>query len=174
MGQIRLIAFDVDGTLTSGVIVMGPAGEACKCFSARDGMGLSLAHRLGYRTGVITGRSSAIVRRRVEELRMDFAEMDVKDKVAAMEDLRARYGLEWDEIAYMGDDLNDLALMMRVGLSGCPADGAAEVRARASFLAAAPGGRGAAREFIEHILKEEGRWDEAVRSFLTGAQESGQ
>lgn len=162
---VRLIAFDVDGTLTSGALVLGAEGEAVKIFHARDGLALSLAHRMGYLTGVITGRSSAPVRRRAAELSMDFALMDVSDKVAAMETLRARYGLAWEDIAYMGDDLNDLALMERAGLSGCPADGAEENRRAADFTASLPGGAGAAREFIEYILKREGRWEEALQSF---------
>ena len=90
---IRLIAFDVDGTLTTGALVLGAEGEAYKIFHARDGLALSLAHRMGYLTGVITGRSSAPVQRRAAELSMDFAVMDAADKVAAMEALRARYGL---------------------------------------------------------------------------------
>lgn len=162
---IRLIAFDVDGTLTTGALILGAEGEAYKIFHARDGLAISLAHRMGYLTGVVTGRSSAPVQRRAAELSMNFAVMDAADKVAAMEALRARYGLAWEEIAYMGDDLNDLALMERAGLSGCPADGAEEIRQAADFLSAFPGGRGAARDFVEYILKREGRWEEAVRSF---------
>ncbi len=170
MAPIRLIAFDVDGTLTPGLIVMGPQGEACKLFSARDGLAISLAHRMGYLTGLITGRRSDIVQRRAEELHMDFTEMQVQDKVAVMDGLRRRFGLAWEEIAYMGDDLNDLPLLSQTGLSGCPADGAAEVREAADFVSSHAGGAGAAREFIEYILKQEGRWDEAVRSFFTGTE----
>ncbi len=169
MGRIRIIAFDVDGTLTAGALFLGPGGETVKVFSARDGLGLSLAHRMGYITGLITGRSSESVRRRASELSMDFALMDVKDKVAAMEALRKEYGVSWEEIAYMGDDWNDLALMRRAGLSGCPADGTEENRKEADFLSRFPGGGGAAREFIEYILKEEGRRDEAVQSFWAGS-----
>ena len=169
MGRIRLIAFDVDGTLTPGTLVLGPQGEAYKLFYAKDGLAISLAHRLGYVTGLITGRFSETVRRRQEELRMDFASMGISDKVAAMDAVRRQHGLAWEEIAYMGDDLNDLALMEKAGFSGCPADGAEENRAAADFVSRWPGGAGAAREFIEAILKKDGRWDEAVRSFRDGA-----
>lgn len=174
MNRIRIIAFDVDGTLTLGMLMIGPGGEVCKVFSARDGLGLSLAHRMGYITGLITGRASESVAYRQKELHMDFAEMNVTDKIAAMEAVRKHYGVAWEEIAYMGDDLNDLALMKKVGYSGCPADGADEVRQAADFLSEKNGGAGAARAFIESILKREGRWDEAVQSYLTGPQAAGQ
>lgn len=164
-GKIRLIAFDVDGTLTDGALVLGPEGETNKVFFAKDGLAISLAHRMGYVTGLITGRTSAIVERRAEELHMDFALMGISDKIGAMDGILRKYGISWEEAAYMGDDLNDLPLFGRVGLSASPRDGAAEVRGAADFVSSADGGRGAARELIEMILKEEGRWEEAVASF---------
>lgn len=165
MGNIRLIAFDVDGTLTPGTLILGPDGEAVKSFSAKDGLAISLAHRMGYVTGLITGRRSAIVERRSEELHMDFTLMGVSDKVPALAGMLDRYGISWEEAAYFGDDWNDLALLRKAGLSGCPSDGAAENRKIVNFVSSLPGGRGAAREFIEYIWKREGRYEEALREF---------
>lgn len=91
--KIRLIAFDVDGTLTDGTLVMGPEGEAYKLFNAHDGLGLSLAHRMGYITGFITGRKSVLVENRAKELSCDFVLMGVKDKVEALEGLLQEYHL---------------------------------------------------------------------------------
>lgn len=163
--KIKLIAFDVDGTLTPGTLAIGPDGEEWKLFHVKDGLAISLAHRMGYRTGLITGRASQAVLHRSRELHMDFVLMSAKDKVAAMKGKLEEYGLSWDEIAYMGDDLNDLPLLKRSAFGGTPADGAAEVRASADFIAKAGGGRGAAREFIEVIMKAQSRWDEALSSF---------
>ena len=139
--KIKLIAFDVDGTLTNGQLVMGPHGEAYKFFNVHDGLALSLGHRMGYKIGFITGRTSAIVEARAKELHCDFVLMGIKNKTEAMHDLLKKFHLDWDLAAYMGDDLNDLPLFSKVG------------------------GEGAAREFIEEILKSQGRWDEAVYSF---------
>lgn len=165
---IRLIAFDVDGTLTTGTLIIGPHGEAAKAFFARDGLAISLAHRMGFVTGLITGRQSSIVKMRQEELHMDFGVMGVSNKVQAMESVLSAYGLSWEEAAYMGDDWNDLALMSKVAVSGAPSDGALEVRAAADFVSAYPGGGGAARQFIEWIFKREGCWKEALSLFQKG------
>lgn len=160
------MAFDVDGTLTPGRLIFGPDGEVYKAFHVRDGMAFALAHRMGYKVGVITGRSSEIVSRRMEELKADFIEMNVSDKVAVLDSVRRRFGLSWEETAFMGDDLNDLPLFSRCGYAGCPSDGCGENREAADFLSSCAGGEGAAREFIETILKQQGRWQEAVSYFM--------
>lgn len=163
--RIKLLAFDVDGTLTPGYLVMGALGENSKIFHARDGLGLALAHRMGYITGFITGRRSKIVETRGQELAADFVLMGVVDKVKAMESLLEKYGLSWEEAAYMGDDLNDLPLLERAVFSACPKDGVKEVRDVADFVSHFRGGEGAARELIEKILKAQHRWKEAVDSY---------
>lgn len=164
--RIRLIAFDVDGTLTPGTLIFGPDGEAYKSFFAKDGLAISLAHRMGFVTGLITGRTSDIVKKRQQELHMNFAAMGIRDKVGAMDALLRQYGLSWEEAAYMGDDWNDLALFQKVGLAGAPSDGAPEVIERASFVSRYPGGGGAAREFVEWIFKRENCWEKAFDTFL--------
>lgn len=163
--KIKLFAFDVDGTLTPGYLVMGEAGEISKIFHARDGLAIALAHRMGYITGFITGRKSPIVENRGKELAVDFVLMGVSDKVKAMEGLLGKYGLSWEEAAYMGDDLNDLPLMEKAGLSACPEDGVKEVKRVADFISPFRGGNGAARAFIEKVMKAQNRWKEAVDSY---------
>ncbi len=174
MGKIKLIAFDVDGTLTPGSLFFGPDGEAYKSFYAKDGLAISLAHRMGFITGLITGRNSPIVERRSAELHMDFALMKVSDKVTALSEILAKYDLTWDEAAYFGDDWNDLAVSRKAGLSGCPSDGAKENKEAVSFVSSYPGGRGAAREFIEYIFKKEGCFEKALHSFDRGSVPSRQ
>lgn len=164
--SIRLIAFDVDGTLTDGCIALGPAGECIKLFSARDGLAMSAAHRLGYKIGCITGRKSEIVSLRGKELHLDFVLMDVGDKISAMHDVLKQYGLSWDAAAYMGDDLNDLPLFGHVGFAGCPKNACAECLEQADFVSARDGGHGAAREFLEYILKSQDHWKDVVDSFM--------
>lgn len=167
--NIKLLAFDVDGTLTSGVLVMGEAGEAFKLFHARDGLALALAHRMGYKTAFITGRKSPIVENRGRELSVDFILMGISDKVSAMEKLLQEEGLSWEEAAYMGDDLNDLPLLEKVGLAASPRDGVKEVRECADFISRFEGGRGAARELIEKVMKSQHLWKEAVDSYRDGS-----
>ena len=145
--QVKLIAFDVDGTLTDGTLVIGSGGEAYKLFNAHDGLAISLAHRMGYAVGFITGRTSTIVEARAKELSCDFVLMGIRHKVSALQQLLMERALCWDEAAYMGDDLNDLSLFSRVGLSGCPADACEENQSAADFISRYGGGRGAAREF---------------------------
>lgn len=133
------ILFDVDGTLTSGTLILGTEGEAYKIFHAQDGMALGLAHRMGYITGFITGRTSDIVRVRAEELKVDVLLMGVKNKVQAVAAALEKYRLCWEEVAFMGDDLNDLPLFDKVGIAGSPSNGAPENLKRRNLFPAVPG-----------------------------------
>lgn len=163
--KIKLLAFDVDGTLTPGHLFFGAEGEAYKAFHVRDGMAMGLAHDMGFITGLVTGRSSDIVRRRGEELHVHFLLMGVLDKKKALETILEKYNISWKEVAFMGDDLNDLPLMTKSGLSGCPADAAKEVMMAASFVSQYNGGYGAVREFIEEIMKARQMWDRVLARF---------
>jgi 3-deoxy-D-manno-octulosonate 8-phosphate phosphatase (KDO 8-P phosphatase) len=156
--SVRLIVMDVDGVLTDGRIVYGAAGDELKSFSVKDGLGLRAAHRAGLVTAILTSRSSGAVARRAAELGISEIHQGVAEKVGTYESLLERYGVTDEAVAYLGDDLNDLPLLARAGLSAAPADAAEEVKSRVSYVAARAGGHGMVREVIELILKAQGKW----------------
>jgi 3-deoxy-D-manno-octulosonate 8-phosphate phosphatase (KDO 8-P phosphatase) len=155
---IRLLLLDVDGVLTDGRLVYGPAGEESKVFHVRDGHGLVLARAAGIEVAVISGRKSTAVARRLEDLGVRELHEGVGDKAALLPDLCARHGVRPVEVAFMGDDLPDLPLLRQVGLALAPADGAPEVRRQAHWTARRPGGGGAVREAVEWLLRARGAW----------------
>jgi len=160
-----MVAMDVDGVLTDGSIVIGPDGES-KVFSVRDGLGITVARSAGLRFAFVTGRSSAAVQRRAEELSIDVLEMACSGKAAALEDIARRSDLSLSEVAFIGDDWNDLPAMQRAGLSGAPADSPYDIRRHADFVASARGGQGAVREFLEWLLDAQGGWTNAAEAYL--------
>jgi len=162
--EIRLVLTDVDGVLTDGTLLLLPNGGEAKAFHVRDGLAVALAHRVGLRTGLISGRSSDAVTRRAAELGMGVVRQGVADKASALREILAAEGLEAKQVAYMGDDINDLAVMREVGLSAAPADAPLAVRVEAFMITEARGGRGCLREFLEAILRARGDWDRAAAS----------
>jgi 3-deoxy-D-manno-octulosonate 8-phosphate phosphatase (KDO 8-P phosphatase) len=164
--QIKVVLMDVDGTLTDGSVTLlsQPDGSALeiKTFDAHDGQGLTLAHTAGLRTGVITGRESAALRRRCRELSIEFVYEKQPTKIAAFEDTLQKSGATDSEVAYLGDDLPDLPVMRRVGLAVAVGDATPEVKDAAHYVTVAKGGKGAARELIEVILKSKGIWKEMI------------
>ena len=168
--KIKLLALDVDGVLTDGTIYISPAGEVFKGFNAKDGMGISCALRNNLQIAVITGRQSPIVERRCEELGIKLFMQGVKDKRLALQQMAQKLGLTREEIAYMGDDLNDIPAFKASGLNFVPADGSIEVLAVADIITKAKGGRGAVREAITMILVAQDNWEQIVNSYLTAGQ----
>ena len=168
--KIKLLALDVDGVLTDGSIYISPAGEVFKGFNAKDGMGISCALRSGLQIAVITGRQSPIVERRCEELGITLLQQGVKDKRLALQQMAQKLGLAREEIAYMGDDLNDIPAFKASGLNLVPADAAIEVMAVADIITKASGGRGAVREAITMILAAQDNWNVIVNSYLNAGQ----
>ena len=164
--RIKVFLMDVDGTLTTGTVSLlsQPDGSALeiKTFDAHDGQGLSLAHTAGLRTGVITGRESAAMRRRARELNIEFVYEKQPQKIAAYEEILKKTGAQESEVAYLGDDLPDLTVMRRVGLAVAVGDAAIEVKHAAHYITKAIGGKGAAREVVEVILKSKGIWQEMI------------
>jgi 3-deoxy-D-manno-octulosonate 8-phosphate phosphatase (KDO 8-P phosphatase) len=148
--------------LTDGRLILLPGGEA-KAFHVRDGLGFVLARKAGLLTGIVSGRSSAEVARRADELRLDVVRQGVEDKRACLREILEERGLSAPGVAYLGDDLNDLGLMKAVGLSAAPADAAAEVREAASLVTDRRGGEGCFRELVESILRARGQWSDLVR-----------
>ena len=156
---MRLLVLDVDGTLTDGAIYMGPDGEMCKRFSAKDGLGLKLLQSAGVEIAILTGRRSRIVENRAAELGIARVVQGISEKPAALRQLAAETGVSLAETGYMGDDLNDLSAMYLCGVRACPADAVPEVREICQFVSDFPGGQGAVRQFCEAWLKSAGLWE---------------
>ena len=149
--RIRLVILDVDGVLTDGRLYYGPDGEALKAFDVKDGHGIVLLReRVDF--AVISGRPGLASQRRLEELRFKHLIFGERDKLQGYARL-AHLGLPDDAVAYMGDDVNDVPLLRKVGLAACPADARPEARAVAHLVTEAPGGRGAVRELCDLILR---------------------
>ena len=160
--DVRLIVFDVDGVLTDGVVVYTEDGGEAKHFHIKDGLGIVAALRAGLHVAIITSRESRLVERRMKELGVIELVQGCRDKAAEVEALVQRVGVPLDAVAYVGDDLVDLGAMRRVGYPIAVADAADEVRDVAAFVTSLPGGRGAGREAIEHVLKAQGKWAAVV------------
>ncbi|MCZ7559903.1 MAG: HAD-IIIA family hydrolase [Burkholderiaceae bacterium] len=165
---VRLVALDVDGTLTDGRLFIGPSGEAMKAFSVRDGFGLTLLREAGVKLVMITARQSAIVETRAAELRFDEVRQGVKDKAAALREICAHFGLGVQQAAYVGDDWPDLRAMALAGLAASVADAPEAVRERAHWVSLAPAGRGAVREFAEFVLQSQQRLEAALARYAGG------
>lgn len=163
--NIRLLAMDIDGTLTDGRIWIGPQGEITKSFSVRDGFGLTLLRKAGIELVIITGRRSAIVEQRALELGIPHVYQGVADKLATLRELGKQLGIGLHEMAFMGDDWPDLGAMHACALPAAPADAVAEVRAAARWVAHAKAGKGAMREFADFLLASRGEREQLLAQF---------
>jgi len=166
---LKLVLSDVDGVLTDGTVLYLPDGGEARSFHIRDGLGIVLAHRAGLRTGLLSGRSSGVVTRRAEELGMSVVRLGSRDKAATYQEILAETGLLSHQVAYIGDDVNDLPVLTEVGLSAAPADAPLEVRLQAFMVTEARGGHGCLREFLEAILRARGDWERALATTGTGS-----
>lgn len=166
--KIKLLIFDVDGVLTDGKLAIGRDGEMLKEFFAQDGMGIALAQKNGIRTAIITGRQSDMVRLRGAELNIGDIYQGSMDKLTAFQELLTKYNIVPTEAGYVGDDLNDLPVMTRVGLACAVANAVPEVKECAHLVTVKPGGAGGVREVIEFILKAQGKWESIVTAYCQG------
>jgi YrbI family 3-deoxy-D-manno-octulosonate 8-phosphate phosphatase len=164
--QVELLLSDVDGVLTDGGLVFDNQGIETKAFHVRDGLGIKLWRRAGYRFGVVTSRNSHIVKTRAAELSFDVLRQGVEEKLGAVQQVLQDLKLAPDQAAYIGDDLPDLPVMKHVGLAVAVADASPEVRAAADLVTKLPGGRGAVREAIEAILKSKRRWEDLIQKYV--------
>ncbi len=164
---IELLLVDVDGVLTDGVIAVDDRGVETKHFHVRDGSGIALWRKAGKRVAILSGRRAALVDIRAAELGITPVIQGAAEKSGPFRALIAELGLKPAQVCYIGDDLADLPVLSLVGLAACPADAALEVREAVHFVTASPGGRGAVREVIEWILKNQGSWDRWVDSYRT-------
>jgi 3-deoxy-D-manno-octulosonate 8-phosphate phosphatase (KDO 8-P phosphatase) len=164
--KIELLLSDVDGVLTNGGIIFDNQGIETKEFYIRDGLGIQLWQRAGFSFGVLTARTSHIVRMRALELGIQIVRQGFEDKLPAAQQIIAQQGLQLDQVCYIGDDLTDVPVIRRVGLGVAVADAAAEVRDSAHWVTQTRGGAGAVREVIETLLKAKNRWDDLIRKYL--------
>ena len=167
--RITLVLMDVDGVMTDGRLVLLGSDREAKAFDAKDGVGLWLARRAGLRTGLISGRGSAAVLQRANELGMDEIHLKTDDKLVAYRRILKRRGLIDAEVCYIGDDLVDLPILARAGMSVAVADAHPEVLRRTRFVTRSRGGRGAVREVIDAILKAQGKWSTVLGWFAERA-----
>ena len=163
--KIKIVVLDVDGVLTNGQIYFDGHGEAFKAFHTQDGLGLAAAKQAGLKTAIITGRTSDMVRLRAQELHFDELYQGAKSKMLALNEILDKYRLTFPEVAYVGDDLNDLPIMSVVGLPCTVANAVPEVKKSAKLVASHAGGQGAVREIIEFILKAQGKWEKIVAHY---------
>jgi 3-deoxy-D-manno-octulosonate 8-phosphate phosphatase (KDO 8-P phosphatase) len=151
--RIRLFATDVDGVLTDGGMYYAESGDEWKKFNTRDGMGIKLLQRAGFITAIVTQERTKLVARRAEKLAIPELHQGVMDKLSCVREMAARHGLALSQVAYIGDDINDLETLKAVGFSAAPADGMPRIAAAVDYICRKKGGEGAVREIIEMMLE---------------------
>lgn len=151
--KVKLLVMDVDGTLTDGAMYYSANGEELKRFNTRDGMGISLLHRAGIQTAILTTENTQIVQARAAKLKIDNVILGSRNKRISLEELLKTLGFKTEEVAYIGDDVNDEPAIKMSGVSACPADAVEHIKGLVDFISQYPGGNGAVREFAELILK---------------------
>ncbi len=178
--KIRLLLFDVDGVLTDGKLFLFPVQTAggqivveAKGFHAQDGAGISIARIAGVKSGLITRRNSETVALRARDLRLEVVRQGSTDKLKVFREILGSEGLTASEVAFVGDDVIDLPVMRNCGFSVAVANARPEVKAAAHYVAPHAGGDGAARDVIEFILKAQGKWKQAVETYIRNESGSG-
>lgn len=155
---VTTFVFDVDGVLTDGSVLLLDNGQQARTMSIKDGLALQMAIKNGYRVMIISGGSSEPVIRRLQYLGLEEVHLGLKDKLKFFDGIKQQYSLEWNEVLYMGDDLPDIPMLEKVGLSCCPNDAVPEVKAASSYISPVDGGKGAVRDVIEKVLKLNNHW----------------
>lgn len=163
--MIKLIALDVDGTLTDGKLCVGNLEYETKNFSVKDGLGIVGAIQNGIKVVIITGKESEIVKKRCKELGIEEVYQKIHNKIEKLKEICLKYNIRPEEIAYMGDDLNDYSAIIFSGYTGAPKDAAEEILEIVDFVSEKNGGDGAVREFIEIILKKQGLWENVLNIY---------
>lgn len=170
--ELEWLLLDVDGVFTDGTLLYSAEGETLKPFHVRDGLAVGLARRAGLKVGLLSGRTSEALQRRAGELAMDEVILGHDEKDAAFDAFLERRGTVAGRVAYAGDDLLDLPVLRRAGLSFAPADAVPEARKAAARVLHAAGGRGAVREIVETLLRARGQWHELTARWTEGDGES--
>jgi len=164
--EIKLLALDVDGVLTDGTLIVNADGSESKFFNSLDGHAIRMWQRAGLKVALISGRTSLPTERRAEQLQIEYVFQECHYKLPAIEKLAGLLGLSPANIAYVGDDLTDMPVMRYAGFAAAVANAVDEVKECADYVTARPGGSGAVREVVEHILKNSGRWQELMKRYL--------
>jgi len=165
--RIKLVIFDVDGVLTDGSLFLGDDGQEYKAFNSKDGHGMVMLQQHDVKIGIITGRTSEVVRKRMASLGIEHVFQGIKNKLPAYQQLRDSLNLQDEEIAYVGDDVVDLPVMTQVGLAIAVQDAHAFTRKHAHWTTPSGGGRGAAREVCELIMDARGQLQQALEQYLS-------
>lgn len=152
LSKIKIVAMDVDGTMTDGSLYYSENGEQVKRFSARDGMGITLLHKAGIETAIITSEISPIVQARAKKLQINNVILGSRNKLQAISELAEQVGIELENIAFVGDDVNDFFALKNAGFSACPNDAADKIKEIVDFVSQYPSGNGAVREVCEMVL----------------------
>ena len=156
--KIKVLAMDVDGVMTDGRIVYDGSGKELKFFDVQDGYGIARARLAGLKTAIISARSCTAVKVRARNLKFDRVFLDARPKITAYEKMLKVFGVQDDEVCFIGDDIPDHAVLCRVGFAVVVANGVSEIRKAADYVTKRSGGRGAVREVAEMILKAQGLW----------------
>ncbi|MBI5739495.1 MAG: HAD-IIIA family hydrolase [Nitrospirae bacterium] len=164
--NVKLLILDVDGVMTDGSIILDNEGNEFKRFHVRDGHGIKMLKKAGIMTAIITGRSSKVVDIRAKELGIEDVYQKVFKKTAVYEELLKKYNCSDENVAFMGDDIVDVGLLKRAGLSSVPADADEDTKKYANLVMKKNGGRGAVREFTDLILKASGHWEKVSKEYL--------
>lgn len=165
--KIRAFAFDVDGVLTDGGILADLSGELYRVFDSKDSMAIRMAVMKGFHMAIITGGRSESIRQRFGScgIKPEDVYLRSRAKIEDFEDFCRRHGLEPDEVMYFGDDLPDIPVMTACGCGACPRDAVEEVKEIAGIISSKPGGKGCAREIIQMVMKEQGKWELDVQAY---------
>lgn len=166
INKIKLLIFDVDGILTPGEILVHPDGSESKCFHVRDGIGIRLAMVAGIKVGLLSGRVSEAVAQRAQDLNLEICIQGSQDKKADLAALVEKAGLKLENAAYVGDDVVDLPALRIAGFAATVPDACPEAKEIAHYVTKVAGGRGAAREIVELILKSQNRWKDVIHHYL--------
>ncbi len=165
--MIELIVLDVDGTLTDGGITYSNSGDELKTFDVSDGLAIATwTKMLGKKAAIITGRTSQIVQRRANDLKIEHLYQGVHNKDEVLENILKQEGLSWNQVAAIGDDLNDYKMLKKAGISFTPANGSKYIKDIVNVKCANFGGSGAVREMIEYIIKEDGIEEDFINAWL--------
>ena len=163
---IQLILSDVDGILTDGGVEFNNQGIETKRFNIRDGLGIKLWQQVGYHFGLITSRTSQIVKIRATELGIDLVRQGITRKLSTLDEIARSLELDYEQICYIGDDFPDLPCIKAVGFGVTVPEASEEILAAADYVTQSPGGRGAVRDLIETILKAQRRWDGVIQQYM--------